>query len=575
MHVGSAGSQGPHVHPHPAAPLAIRAAPNGRAVVYIEAPERLTAFRLIVTGARAAPELARRGGRVRLVPVNPTPYQASATDRFVYTVRLPAGGARLLRLTVRAGDAPVRVGTLRRLRMFLHRPARRPPAAQVRVSARDASGRRLAVRVSVYRGRAWWTAAYPGPGGARLWLPPGAYTLQAERGLEYRPDRHRVVVAPGDKLAVRFRLHRGLRPRRGWICGDTHVHSTVSDGVATIPELLRMAEACGLDWLAVTDHANRSYDPLLAWGLAQVRACSRHGRVLGLAGEETGCAGPSAHLNAFNIRRPILPEHRAVDPEGRSRWTGRKTVGDVLAEVNAQAAPPWPVLLGYNHPLHQDCEGERVLRACSGLRAMEISTGNHMPAVKARVRALWFRALNQGRRLAGLAGTDTHFADFYPPGSERVYCRVRGRPTAAKVVRALAAGRSFCAWGPALVWLRANGREPGATLRLPGPRAIIDVAAEVEALWPIARVCLVHNGRTVRTWEEGPLRTEPQGWVYPPHSNAAMRLCARDRVTVGVPGWIVVLAHLRGFEGPVAVTNPVYLTRTGSGGREQSRAARR
>jgi predicted metal-dependent phosphoesterase TrpH len=40
---------------------------------------------------------------------------------------------------------------------------------------------------------------------------------------------------------------------------DLHIHSTVSDGVASIPEIIDMAEARGLDAIAITDHDTFSH----------------------------------------------------------------------------------------------------------------------------------------------------------------------------------------------------------------------------------------------------------------------------------------------------------------------------
>lgn len=40
---------------------------------------------------------------------------------------------------------------------------------------------------------------------------------------------------------------------------DLHIHSTVSDGCATIPEIIKMATAKGLDAIAITDHDTFSH----------------------------------------------------------------------------------------------------------------------------------------------------------------------------------------------------------------------------------------------------------------------------------------------------------------------------
>jgi DNA polymerase (family 10) len=42
------------------------------------------------------------------------------------------------------------------------------------------------------------------------------------------------------------------------ICGDLHTHSTWSDGLATIEEMVEAARRCGLKYLAITDHSKRA-----------------------------------------------------------------------------------------------------------------------------------------------------------------------------------------------------------------------------------------------------------------------------------------------------------------------------
>ena len=43
-------------------------------------------------------------------------------------------------------------------------------------------------------------------------------------------------------------------PNRIWLCGDTHMHSSISDGKYTPDELIEKCKAKGLDWIIITDH---------------------------------------------------------------------------------------------------------------------------------------------------------------------------------------------------------------------------------------------------------------------------------------------------------------------------------
>src|SRR5262249_29400478 len=60
-------------------------------------------------------------------------------------------------------------------------------------------------------------------------LPPGKYTLTAERGKEYVPLSKEVIVGT-EPMMVRLELHRWIDMARfGWFSGDTHVHRSVDE----------------------------------------------------------------------------------------------------------------------------------------------------------------------------------------------------------------------------------------------------------------------------------------------------------------------------------------------------------
>jgi hypothetical protein len=84
-------------------------------------------------------------------------------------------------------------------------------------------------------------------------------------------------------------------PRRSDVSCVVHVHSTYSDGTATVPELLAAAQEAGADALLLTDH-----DTLAArrdgWA-------GRHGGVLLVVGTEV--SPKQGHYLAFGIEREI------------------------------------------------------------------------------------------------------------------------------------------------------------------------------------------------------------------------------------------------------------------------------
>jgi hypothetical protein len=60
-------------------------------------------------------------------------------------------------------------------------------------------------------------------------LPPGRYTLTAERGKEYHPERREVTVGE-EPVDLTVRLRRWIdAAARGWYSGDTHTHRTPAE----------------------------------------------------------------------------------------------------------------------------------------------------------------------------------------------------------------------------------------------------------------------------------------------------------------------------------------------------------
>ena len=60
-------------------------------------------------------------------------------------------------------------------------------------------------------------------------LPPGNYTLIAERGKEYHTTTEQVAITDED-VHVRLELRRWTNmAAKGWYSGDTHVHRTVPE----------------------------------------------------------------------------------------------------------------------------------------------------------------------------------------------------------------------------------------------------------------------------------------------------------------------------------------------------------
>ena len=150
-------------------------------------------------------------------------------------------------------------------------------------------------------------------------LPPGRYTLTAERGKEYHPERREVTV--GDEpVDLTVRLRRWIdAAARGWYSGDTHTHRTPAE----LPNVM-LAEDLNValpltDWVReafVTPVAKRAAsfrDP----GADPVRVDATHLIVPRNTEYEIFTVGTERHtLGAFFVLNHKTPLDLGVPPLG-------------------------------------------------------------------------------------------------------------------------------------------------------------------------------------------------------------------------------------------------------------------
>ena len=188
-----------------------------------------------------------------------------------------------------------------------------------------------------------------------------------------------------------------------------HVHSTYSDGTATMQELVELARAAGADVLCVTDH-----DTVQARRDGWER---RHGDLLVIVGEEV--SPPGGHLLAFDVEREVghagrseLEVCRAVAAEGGLAVAAHPfSHGARLSSHRIGRPHPWPAL---DDPcchgiqlwsMHTDL-GESWRSPCeafAALRRPELAVSGPPP----RHLRLWDE-LCRRRRVVAIGGLDAH-----------------------------------------------------------------------------------------------------------------------------------------------------------------------
>ena len=265
----------------------------------------------------------------------------------------------------------------------------------------------------------------PGP------LPPGRWRVVL--GIpNVRPDavaRYTVRIwfrRPGTGPDPAF--ERPVRETAGWYRGDLHLHTGHSDGrcpsvtgqPAPCPAFLTFeaARAAGLDFIALSEHNTTSQ----AGALAELSAHFDDLLVLP-AREVTTFEG---HANVYGTWAPLDFRLGKGDATGLARLLDAAEGEGALVAPNHPGLPSGEVCMGCGWSATTDW---------SRIPALEVVSGG-VPALGMDGAfsglALWNRLLDQGRRVTGIAGSDTHDPTRTDPMSPQV-----GRPATVVFARSL------------------------------------------------------------------------------------------------------------------------------------------
>lgn len=234
------------------------------------------------------------------------------------------------------------------------------------------------------------------------------------------------TTAVADEPAL---LRRSLREGPAWYRGDLHVHTAHSDGYALsqggqrvgAPPFL-VAEAAvgrGLDFVAITDHNTTSH------------------------------AQAIRELQPYFDRLLLIPGRELTTFQGHANIFGTSELADF--RVRSGEVPDWDILLrevgrlgalvSINHPIRpsgEECMGcgwtPDPAVDLARVNAVEIVNGRDADTPFSGV-VFWHEQLNQGFRLVGIGGSDTHGWRI-PPSPDAVTLGV-GHPTTVVHAREL------------------------------------------------------------------------------------------------------------------------------------------
>lgn len=249
----------------------------------------------------------------------------------------------------------------------------------------------------------------------------------------------------GPALAQGLRFESVAPDTGQWFRGNTHAHTTESDGDSPPEVVARWYRDHGYDFLVLSDH-NVFTDPRTLSALVD-------STFLLIPGEEltTAFGDAAVHVNGLNI--PHLVEPR----------TDTTLLGTVQANVDAvrevQGVPH------INHPNFRWSYGYEVLRQVRNDRLLEIFNGhphvhNAGGGGKPGMEEIWDMLLTDGVRMYGIAVDDAHhFKEFgheqANPGRGWVAVRAPVLEAGA-ILEAMEAGRFYASTGVALEDVRVS-----------------------------------------------------------------------------------------------------------------------
>lgn len=200
------------------------------------------------------------------------------------------------------------------------------------------------------------------------------------------------------------------RPDRAgwrWYKGNTHTHTTESDGDSSPEEVTRWYRDRGYHFLVLSDHN------VLTRTEALTAAFAAPGAFLLVPGEEVTDAFEKKplHVNGLNVSRLVEPRHGA-------------SVADTL-QRNVDAIREARGVPHVNHPNFGWAITPADLAAVSHYRLLEIFNGHpHVNTLGGgdapAMEDVWDRLLRAGRRVYGIAVDDAHyFKRPWDPGAPK------------------------------------------------------------------------------------------------------------------------------------------------------------
>ena len=338
-------------------------------------------------------------------------------------------------------------------------------------------------------------------------LPPGSYTITAERGKEYLPSTKTVLIDE-ESAEIEIKLHRWVRmAEHGWYSGETHVHRSMEE----LPNLL-VAEDLNVAlpltyWVTASDTPPSQGDknsPDVQPRLVEVDP--RHVIYPMNTEYEIFTVGGERHtlgaVFALNHRSVL---NRGVPPVALVAEQVHREGG--LLELDKHNWP-WSMMLVpvMNVDLYE-LTNNHIWRAPFHFRKFGEQPADYMKVDQndnGFTEEGWidftfenyYLLLNCGFRLRPTAGTASGVHPV-PMGFGRVYVHLGAEFSYERWIEGLNEGRSFVTTGPMLD-VRVNGQLPGRTFEQgQGEDGAYRLSGWIRSARPLTKIEVVAAGRVI------------------------------------------------------------------------------
>jgi hypothetical protein len=323
------------------------------------------------------------------------------------------------------------------------------PHGQIKHRIRDAAGRDMPAKISLYQNNKLVHTFYPQRGHGDLEVPPGRYEVSVTRGYEYQPFERTLTIPDNGEAELNAVLKRVVNTT-GYLAVDAHAHGDLSpDSAVSTAARLATEVAEGVEVVVSTEH-----EAVADWSLAITPQLKPW--IKTVIGQEVTATLPE-HTSAF----PLKPDPHA--PRGGPvAWQGLDLDGIFLAE-RARGAQivtlnhprnylrliKWDPILGatLDDPTLLGLPKDAALWSWN-LDAIEIMNGPNSPFDGLLFDA-WVSGFNIGHSITGLGTGDAH--DLDGAGKARTYvASPTDDPQRFKdidLVRALQQGRAVASTG--------------------------------------------------------------------------------------------------------------------------------